>query len=232
MDMFDELLDTELDNDDPWTFNFNYGMDPNLTEPEKRRGWKTYRRDVQAERAICLRVWGAFRLNPKETRVMDPRLKADDSPYRVTETPGSRLMLEPLSGHQLPGLMDGRDAPGSMRKAVFKFTCSNCSKWWPSGRSLILFRYRRRTNGSGTVILRPLKQACRKCQGPYELPGFCKEKVKKCLLALISHIKKNCYGYKSSNSNMDDSVKPVWTKPHEVSFCEACRLGICRQDRE
>ncbi|XP_039623149.1 receptor-transporting protein 3-like [Polypterus senegalus] len=161
MDMFDELLDTELDNDDPWTFNFNYGMDPNLTEPEKRRGWKTYRRDVQAE-----------------------------------------------------------------------FTCSNCSKWWPSGRSLILFRYRRRTNGSGTVILRPLKQACRKCQGPYELPGFCKEKVKKCLLALISHIKKNCYGYKSSNSNMDDSVKPVWTKPHEVSFCEACRLGICRQDRE
>uniref|UniRef100_A0A8C4SHF0 Receptor-transporting protein 3-like n=2 Tax=Erpetoichthys calabaricus TaxID=27687 RepID=A0A8C4SHF0_ERPCA len=160
MDVFDELLDTELDNDDQWAFTFNYGMEPKLTEQEKRRGWKTCQRSIQAE-----------------------------------------------------------------------FTCSNCSKWWPSGRSTILFRYRLQSNGSGTIIMRPLKQACRKCQGQYELPGFREETVRICLLVLISKIKRNCYGDKSSNGNKDKCVKPVWTKPHEVSFCEACRLGICCQDK-
>ncbi|XP_042363113.1 receptor-transporting protein 3-like [Plectropomus leopardus] len=112
------------------------------------------------------------------------------------------------------------------------FKCTSCKKIWPSAQVTVLFHYRLR-GGRGTVIMRPFGQACRSCQNnTFYLPGFYKEEVEKALLRLCAKIRKNCY----RDEDVDDdggSVSPkVWTKPHEKTLCEACRMGICCQDDE
>ncbi|MEQ2290331.1 hypothetical protein AMECASPLE_002213 [Ameca splendens] len=111
------------------------------------------------------------------------------------------------------------------------FQCGACRKTWPSARVVLLFRYRLR-NGRGTVIMRPFGQACRRCQdGEFDLPGFAQKEVEHALVRLFSKIRKNCYREEEENEDGSSaSSTKVWTKPHEKSLCEACRLGICCQE--
>ncbi|XP_020487364.3 receptor-transporting protein 3 [Labrus bergylta] len=111
------------------------------------------------------------------------------------------------------------------------FRCETCNKTWPSARVVVLFRYRLQGN-RGTVIMRPFRQACRRCQDDeFELPGFSDEEVEKALRRLFSKIRKNCYDDDSDDGSSTCSRK-VFTKPHEASLCEACRMGICCQDED
>nr|APQ41789.1 receptor-transporting protein 3 [Lates calcarifer] len=121
--------------------------------------------------------------------------------------------------------------------AYGNFQCASCSKTWPSARVVVLFRYRlQRGRGRGTVIMRPFGQTCRRCQDDmFELPGFFKKEVEEALLRLISKIRKNCYGeYDDDDDDGGSSAcsTKVWTKPHEKTLCEACRMGICCQDED
>ncbi|KAJ8334341.1 hypothetical protein SKAU_G00399800 [Synaphobranchus kaupii] len=112
--------------------------------------------------------------------------------------------------------------------AYGRFRCGTCSKTWPSFRVIVLFRYRLRSGTArGTVIMRPFGQACRRCNGDFELPGFSTEEVERVLLKLIGKIKKNCYGEEEEDDGNSSSSEKVWTKPHERSLCEACSQGIC-----
>ena len=112
-----------------------------------------------------------------------------------------------------------------------RFQCSSCDKTWQSARVVVLFRYRLRGE-RGTVIMRPFGQACRRCADEeFDLPGFSEEEVDKALLRLFSKIRKNCYGDEDeSDGGSSAGSGKVWTKPHEASLCEACIMGICRQD--
>lgn len=49
MEIFNDLLDYELDNEDPWTLHFNYSITDKLTAQEKNRGWKICCTCTQAE---------------------------------------------------------------------------------------------------------------------------------------------------------------------------------------
>ncbi|KAJ8334345.1 hypothetical protein SKAU_G00399840 [Synaphobranchus kaupii] len=112
--------------------------------------------------------------------------------------------------------------------AYGRFRCGTCSKTWPSARVIVLFHYRLRSGTArGTVIMRPFGQACRRCNGDFELPGFSTEEVERVLLKLIGKIKKNCYGEEEEDDGDSSSSEKVWTKPHESSLCEACSQGIC-----
>lgn len=114
--------------------------------------------------------------------------------------------------------------------AYGKFKCGSCSKTWPSARVVLLFRYRLR-NGRGTVIMRPFGQACRRCQDDeFDLPGFETNNAEQALLRLFSRIRKNCYGEEDEDGGSSASSTKVYTKPHEKTLCEACRMGICCQD--
>lgn len=42
LDMFDMLLDEELDYGDIWRLNFNYNLTDTLDQAERRRGWKKF----------------------------------------------------------------------------------------------------------------------------------------------------------------------------------------------
>ncbi|XP_047461338.1 receptor-transporting protein 4 [Mugil cephalus] len=117
--------------------------------------------------------------------------------------------------------------------AYGKFRCASCHKTWPSARVVVLFRYRL-YNGQGTVIMRPFGQACKRCQDDvFYLPGFAKKEVEHALLRLIAKIGKNCYGEEEDNEDGSSACSTkVFTKPHEKSLCEACRMGICCQDED
>lgn len=81
--------------------------------------------------------------------------------------------------------------------------------------------------------MRAFGQACRRCQeDEFELPGFSKKEVEEALLRLFHKIRKNCYGDEDDDDDGGSSVNSskVWTKPHEASLCEACKMGICSQD--
>ncbi|XP_067469173.1 receptor-transporting protein 3-like [Thunnus thynnus] len=117
--------------------------------------------------------------------------------------------------------------------AYGNFHCATCRKTWPSARVVVLFRYRLRSEaGRGTVIMRPFGQACRRCkEDVFELPGFSQEVVENTLLRLFGKIRKNCYGEDDDDDDgSSTSSTNVWTKPHEKTLCEACRMGICCQD--
>lgn len=75
--------------------------------------------------------------------------------------------------------------------------------------------------------MRPFGQACRRCQGEFELPGFSEEMVTRALLKLCSKIRKNCY--KEDEGDVQTGTFKKWTKPHETALCEACQMGICEE---
>lgn len=108
------------------------------------------------------------------------------------------------------------------------FQCGSCRKTWPSARVVVLFRYRLRGE-RGTVIMRPFRQSCRRCQSTFEFPGFSDDVVTEVLCRLFSKIRKNIYNEDEGGSPSNDS-RSVWTKPHESSLCEACRDGICLEN--
>lgn len=103
------------------------------------------------------------------------------------------------------------------------FLCKSCGKHWYSARVVVLFRYRLRGN-LGTVVMRPFRQSCRRCEEKFEAPGFSKKAVANALLELFYKIRKNCYGHDSAISKMG------LFKPHEASLCEACFMGVCYQE--
>ncbi|KAG7457798.1 hypothetical protein MATL_G00231190 [Megalops atlanticus] len=113
--------------------------------------------------------------------------------------------------------------------AFGQFRCDTCSKTWPSARVVVLFHYRLRSD-RGTVIMRPFGQACRRCKGDFEMPGFSAEEVEEVLFKLFSKIRKNCYGEEEEQDSDSCSSEKVWTKPHESSLCEACSQGICCEE--
>ncbi|XP_072561714.1 receptor-transporting protein 4-like isoform X2 [Paramormyrops kingsleyae] len=118
-------------------------------------------------------------------------------------------------------------------RAYGRFRCSRCSKRWPSARAVVLFRYRLQSSlCRGTVIMRPFGQACRRCDGDFERPGFSPKVVEDVLLCLFGKIRKNCYGEEEEGDEDlgSDSSEKVWTKPHESALCEACSQNICCQD--
>ncbi|XP_071357010.1 receptor-transporting protein 3-like [Trachinotus anak] len=117
--------------------------------------------------------------------------------------------------------------------AYGNFQCESCSRTWPSARVVLLFRYRLR-GGRGTVIMRPFGQTCRRCrEDEFDLPGFSDKEAEQALLRLFSKIRKNCYGEDDDDDGGSSACSTkVWTKPHEKTLCEACRMGICCQDDE
>ncbi|KAK6324190.1 hypothetical protein J4Q44_G00065290 [Coregonus suidteri] len=75
------------------------------------------------------------------------------------------------------------------------FQCGKCFKTWRSARVVVVFRYRlQNKTARGTVLMRPLGQACRRCREEFELPGFSQNEVEEALLGLFGKIRKNCYG--------------------------------------
>ncbi|XP_054873624.1 receptor-transporting protein 3-like [Amphiprion ocellaris] len=113
-----------------------------------------------------------------------------------------------------------------------KFQCDLCNKTWPSARVMILFRYRLRSD-RGTVIMRPFRQACRRCHGDsFVFPGFSENEVERALLRLFSKIRKNCYDDEDDSDGGSAGSQKVFTKPHEKDLCEGCLQGICCQDED
>ncbi|XP_029586993.1 receptor-transporting protein 3 [Salmo trutta] len=120
--------------------------------------------------------------------------------------------------------------------AYGQFQCSECSKTWPSARVVVVFRYRLwDETGRGTVLMRPFGQACRRCREEFELPGFSKNEVEEALLRLFAKIRKNCYGEEEEEEEEEEEgsegSEKVWKRPHEKALCEACRLGMCCQEK-
>ncbi|XP_030645294.1 receptor-transporting protein 3-like [Chanos chanos] len=64
LDMFDEMVEEELDYNDYWTFNFNYKLLAKLTADERRRGWKIYSHCApgQFRCGTCSRSWRSARV--------------------------------------------------------------------------------------------------------------------------------------------------------------------------
>lgn len=116
--------------------------------------------------------------------------------------------------------------------SFLSFKCRSCRKIWHSARVVMLFHYRLRGE-RGTVIMHPLGQACRHCQDTYELPGLSEDVVRRTLKRLFSKIRKNIYGEDDDNDGgHSDNSRRGWGKPHESSYCEACKMGICCQNDE
>ncbi|XP_003968991.2 receptor-transporting protein 3-like [Takifugu rubripes] len=113
------------------------------------------------------------------------------------------------------------------------FECGSCRKTWPSARVTVLFHYRLRGE-RGIVIMRPLGQSCRRCQDTFELPGFSEDVVRGTLQRLFSKIRKNIYDEDDDDDDggHSDNSGRGWSKPHESSLCEACKMGICSQNDE
>uniref|UniRef100_A0AAY4BDY6 3CxxC-type domain-containing protein n=1 Tax=Denticeps clupeoides TaxID=299321 RepID=A0AAY4BDY6_9TELE len=110
--------------------------------------------------------------------------------------------------------------------AFGQFRCGTCSKLWRSARAVLLFRYRRRGGAQrGTVIMRPLGQACGRCRDVFELPGFREREVEETLERLFAKIRKN---YEEDDASVGS--ERVRTRPHRSDLCEACQSGICCQD--
>lgn len=53
-EIFDSVLDSELDNEDQWNLNFNYSLGETLTQEERRRGWKIHSSCTHAEYVWCV----------------------------------------------------------------------------------------------------------------------------------------------------------------------------------
>lgn len=117
--------------------------------------------------------------------------------------------------------------------SFLSFECGSCRKTWPSARAVVLFHYRLRGE-RGTVIMRPLGQSCLRCQDTYELPGFSEDVVRGTLQRLFSKIRKNIYNEDDDDDDggQSDNSRRGWSKPHESSLCEACKMGICSQNDE
>ncbi|XP_067898521.1 receptor-transporting protein 3-like [Heterodontus francisci] len=106
-----------------------------------------------------------------------------------------------------------------------RFDCP-CSNSWSSAHVVILFHYRLRNNG-GSVLLRPFRQQCRICWNSFmQKPQVNHTQKQQVFDRLISKILKNCYG--EAVEEVERDLQHRKTKPHETSFCEACKLGICR----
>lgn len=108
------------------------------------------------------------------------------------------------------------------------FLCKSCGKHWYSARVVVLFRYRLRGN-HGTVVMRPFRQSCSRCEDKFEAPGFSKKVVVNALLELFYKIHKNCYGPDDGGDSSANSKMSLF-KPHEASLCEACIMGVCYQE--
>lgn len=81
--------------------------------------------------------------------------------------------------------------------------------------------------------MRPLGQSCRSCTDTFELPGFSEDVVRETLRRLFRKIRKNIYNEDDEDDGaLSDNSRRVWSKPHESSLCEACRMGICSQKDE
>ncbi|XP_006642395.2 receptor-transporting protein 4-like [Lepisosteus oculatus] len=64
METFQDLVDQELDYNDSWSFQFNYGLQQQLSKEERRRGWKVYCPCAhgQFECSECSRTWPSARV--------------------------------------------------------------------------------------------------------------------------------------------------------------------------
>ncbi|XP_069753326.1 receptor-transporting protein 3-like [Narcine bancroftii] len=106
-----------------------------------------------------------------------------------------------------------------------RFNCPCCSNSWSSARTILLFHYRLKKKG--LVLLRLFRQQCRECGNPTMLkPQVDSTQINQVFDRLVEKILKNCYHKNNVNENSRPLI-PRKTKPHEVSLCEACRLGIC-----
>uniref|UniRef100_UPI00398E3554 receptor-transporting protein 3-like n=1 Tax=Pristiophorus japonicus TaxID=55135 RepID=UPI00398E3554 len=111
-----------------------------------------------------------------------------------------------------------------------RFDCP-CSNSWSSAHVVILFHYRLRRD-RGLVLMRAFRQQCRNCSNSsQQKPQITNKQLKQVFDRLILKILKNCYG--EEVGNVQRKLLHRKTKPHETSLCEACALGICRnQDDE
>uniref|UniRef100_A0A3P9JCQ6 3CxxC-type domain-containing protein n=1 Tax=Oryzias latipes TaxID=8090 RepID=A0A3P9JCQ6_ORYLA len=105
MEIFNDLLDYELDNEDPWTLHFSYSITDKLTAQEKNRGWKICCTCTQAEFKCgsCGKTWFSARVMVLFR-------------YRLRRGRGT-VIMRPF-GQSCLTCQDEFDLPGFARKTV------------------------------------------------------------------------------------------------------------------
>ncbi|XP_021175162.2 receptor-transporting protein 3 isoform X1 [Fundulus heteroclitus] len=108
LDIFDELLydDNELDYGDVWTLNFNYNQTDEVTNDQRKRGWKVYCHNAYGhfQCGSCRKTW------PSARAVLLFR-------YRLQKGRGT-VIMRPY-GQACRRCQDGEfDFPGFSRKEV------------------------------------------------------------------------------------------------------------------
>ncbi|CAF1396055.1 unnamed protein product [Didymodactylos carnosus] len=112
------------------------------------------------------------------------------------------------------------------------FTCTRCSNGWSSAKATVEF-YHRLDCGRGTIRMLLLGQQCKKCgnrNGTYSEPDFPSDVMEKILDNLHRCICEKYYGQPRVKNRNPENAKKM-NGPHIRELCEACRKGICKEDR-
>ncbi|XP_072516541.1 receptor-transporting protein 3-like [Salminus brasiliensis] len=149
---------------------------------------------------------------------------------RATELDGDEWTLE-LDDSIVPG-QNQQDWNQYIRNAFAEFSCSLCSRWWPSKQVKVVFHFSLDPAlHRGTVKVKCFKQKCRECfDAEMEEPCFSSENIDVMVEKLMEKIRIRCYGAEPPESNrnlfFDDEIKG----PHESDHCEACLRGFCQEN--
>ncbi|XP_072516354.1 receptor-transporting protein 3-like [Salminus brasiliensis] len=120
-----------------------------------------------------------------------------------------------------------------IRNAFARFRCSLCRNSWPSKRVQVVFHFSfNSTQHRGTVKVRQFKQKCRRCsKAQMEEPSFSSENIDVMVEKLMEKIRIRCYGEKPPEVNRNLHVNGKVEGPHERLHCEACLMGICKNEK-
>ncbi|XP_035285183.1 receptor-transporting protein 3-like [Anguilla anguilla] len=100
-DTFDEMLEEELEYSDRWFFQFNYRLQENLSEEERRRGWKIYCHCAYGKFrcGTCSKDWPSARV----TLLFHYRLRSEAARGTVIMRPFGQACRGCSGNFELPG---------------------------------------------------------------------------------------------------------------------------------
>ncbi|CAF1358198.1 unnamed protein product, partial [Didymodactylos carnosus] len=162
--------------------------------------------------------------------IPDERFEKIKEAIGVTYYPGDNTKLDVFwHGEAHDSILGQARAQRSRNKS---FTCTRCSNGWSSAKATVEF-YHRLDCGRGTIRMLLLGQQCKKCgnrNGTYSEPDFPSDVMEKILDNLHRCICEKYYGQPRVKNRNPENAKKM-NGPHIRELCEACRKGICKEDR-